>query len=148
MQVRCGGVAVTIYRTVHKQGHVCFVVADYSSGKRVLRSFSDLVQAKAEAERIALQMLRGEVGVVSLTATQKLSYVRAAQALEAAAVPVDLVAIQFAEAQKVLKGVSCEQAQRGLHIKLVAEAGFFILITGQAHWRLVSIHAEGLWRCS
>ena len=60
LEIRAGSVRVKIYRT-ESRGYPLFQVADFSEGRRKLRGFADLTEAKAEAERIATRLATGEV---------------------------------------------------------------------------------------
>ena len=51
LEIRAGSVRVKIYKT-ESRGYPLFQVADFSEGRRKLRSFADLTEAKAEAQRI------------------------------------------------------------------------------------------------
>ena len=103
MEVRAGSVRVKIYRAKWK-GYVAYQVADYSEGKRKLRSFADLSAAKAEAERIAQKLARGEVVAAGIGAKERASYSRAVELLTPTGLPFESAAAVVAEAFKVLGG--------------------------------------------
>src|SRR5262245_20170024 len=83
--VRVGNVAVKIYRrhrSILKGGtRTIFEVADYSSGQRVLKSFTDHAAAVKEAKRIADLLASGQVEAASLRNAEAASYGRAIELL-------------------------------------------------------------------
>jgi len=103
MEVRAGSVRVKIYKT-EWQGYIAFQVADYSEGKRKLRSFADFTAAKAEAERIAQRLAQGEIVAAGIGAKERASYSRAVELLMPTGLPLESAAAVVAEAFKVLGG--------------------------------------------
>ncbi|MCI0745368.1 MAG: hypothetical protein L0Y58_08195 [Verrucomicrobia subdivision 3 bacterium] len=76
IEIKRGNVIVKIYR-VKTHGRNSFQVADYSSGRRKLISFSEEADARDKAAEIATKLARGEVDVLTLANKDKASYVRA-----------------------------------------------------------------------
>src|SRR6478672_11125286 len=77
---KCGPVEINVYKRekiIRGKSYAEYSFGDYSSGKCRMRSFSDLDEAKQEAQKAAEAVLRGEVAVNHLNAKQKLSCVRA-----------------------------------------------------------------------
>jgi integrase len=68
--------------------------------------------AKTEAEAIANKLSTGELDVLTLTSANKFSFVRAVEALKPTGVPLEIAAMQFAEAHKLLDGGSLLEAAR------------------------------------
>ena len=66
--------------------------------------FADLDLARLEAETTANKLSTGELDVLTLTSENRLSYVRAVEALKPSGVPLEMAAMQFAEASKLLDG--------------------------------------------
>jgi integrase len=111
ISVRVGNVTVKIYR-VRTHGRPSFQVADYSSGKRQLISFSDESKARAEAGSIAAKLASREGDVLALTSQDRAAYLRALEVLKPTGTSIEMAANQFAEASKVLEGASLLEAAR------------------------------------
>ena len=110
---KCGPVTINIYerrKTVAGKVYTDFSFGDYSTGKRRMRSFADLDEAKRDAQKTAEAILRGEVAVNHLDAKQKLSCVRALDILNPCGVPLDVAAAQYAFARQSLKNVPVSEA--------------------------------------
>lgn len=109
--VKRGHVTVKIYRT---PSHGCdsFTVVHYLGDQRQRKSFSNLEMAVTEAERIATQLSKGELNVLTLSNADGLAYARAVEFLRPTGVPLELAAMQFAEMWKVLNGASLLEAVR------------------------------------
>lgn len=103
-RVAVGNVRVTIYRRIRADGSQGFELADYTSGRRKLRSFPDASSATKEAERIARLLSAGETEAAALGAKERASYGRAVELLHETGVPLEIAAGHFAEAFKLLKG--------------------------------------------
>ena len=54
----------------------------------------------------ANKLSAGELDVLTLTSQDRLAYVRAVEALKPTGVPLEIAALQFAEAAKLLDGAS------------------------------------------
>jgi hypothetical protein len=74
--VKRGNVSVKIYRVKSRAGYDSFQVADYSSGRRILRSFSEEEAARQQAAEIADKLARGEVHSLFLKPKDKQAYIR------------------------------------------------------------------------
>lgn len=109
--VKRGHTVVKIYRTP-SQGCESFTVVHYLGKKRVRKTFSDLDLAITEAETVANKLSAGELDVLTLSSQERLSYVRAVAALAPTNIPLEMAAIEFAEAVKLLKGGSVLEAVR------------------------------------
>lgn len=68
--------------------------------------------AVTEAETIATKLSEGELNVLTLRSEDRLAYVRAVEALKPTGVPLEIAALQFAEAAKILEGASLLDAAR------------------------------------
>ncbi|MBI4664142.1 MAG: hypothetical protein HY735_35545, partial [Verrucomicrobia bacterium] len=110
--VKRGCVTVKIYRTKSALGYQSFQIADYSSGARKLRAFADLAQAKREAGLIADRMSQGDLDVLSLRSEDRAAYLRAVEALRGTGTPLEVAAVHYAEACKILGGDSGIEAAR------------------------------------
>ncbi len=111
MLVKRGHTVVKIYRTP-TQGCESFTVVHYLGKKRVRKTFADLDLAVTEAEIVANKLSAGELDVLTLSSQERLSYVRAVAALAPTNIPLEMAAIEFAEAVKLLKGGSVLEAVR------------------------------------
>ena len=109
--VKRGYTIVKIYRTPSR-GCEAFTVSYYLGDKRQRVTFADLGLAMTEAETVANKLSTGEVNVLTLTSHDRLAYIRAIEALKPTGVPLEMVAMQFAEAHTLLEGGSLLEAAR------------------------------------
>jgi len=109
--VKRGHTVVKIYLTPSR-GCEAFTVSYYLGDKRQRVTFSDLGLAKTEAETVANKLSNGEVDVLTLSSGDRLAYVRAIEALKPTGVPLEMAAMQFAEAHALLEGNSLLEAVR------------------------------------
>ena len=65
--VKCGNVKVKIYRINSQAGYTYYQVADHSQGKRQLRTYSDLKEAKVNAQDIARKLANHDAEVLGMT---------------------------------------------------------------------------------
>jgi integrase len=101
-----GNSRITIYRqdsTKRRKGE-SFLVAFYEGSKRRLRAFASYPAARAAADRITGSVNEGDVQALVLNAGQKAAYLRAVDALRPAGLPLDVAAIQLADALARLQG--------------------------------------------
>ncbi len=99
-----GNVAVKIYRRKRADGSFGFEVADYTNGRRRLRSCKDLGAATAEAKRIGKQLSSGEFEAAKMKSADAASYGRAIELLRATGAPLEIAAAHFAKAVELLGG--------------------------------------------
>lgn len=107
-----GNSRVTIYRqdrTKRGKGE-SFLVAYYEGAKRRLRAFASYPAARACAEQITGSVNNGDVDTLVLDAAQKAGYLRAVEAVRPTGIPLDVAAIQFADALARLQGRSLSEA--------------------------------------
>jgi len=109
--VKRGHTIVKIYRTPSR-GCDAYTVSYYLGEQRVRKTFADLGLATTEAETVANKLSTGEVNVLTLTSGDRLSYVRAIEALKPTGVPLEMAAMQFADAHALLQGGSLVEAAR------------------------------------
>jgi integrase len=127
--VRVGSSAVKVYRDRKPAGDY-FRVVYHLGGKRHRLHFNDLERARAEAQAKAAQLARGDVDAAQLSGKDRLAYGRALDAVREFEIPLDAVAIEYAQARKALDGHSLLDAVkfymkhhgRGVQAKPVAEA--------------------------
>lgn len=111
MTVKRGHTVVKIYLTPSRNCEA-FTVIHYLGTKRQRKTFADLGLAMTEAETIANKLSTGEVDVLTLTSADRLAYVRAVEALKPTGQPLEVAAIHYAEAFKILEGDSLIEAAR------------------------------------
>lgn len=111
LSVKSGSSVVKIYRDRKPSGNYYRVVY-YLGGKRLRLSLGDLNAAKTEAAAKAAQLARGDVDAVQLTGRDRLTYGRALDAVKPFGAPLDVAAIEYAEAKKLLGGHSLIEAAR------------------------------------
>jgi integrase len=111
IKVKRGSSAVKIYRDRKREG-TYYRVAYSLGGKRHRLNFRDLESATSEAEAKASQLSRGDVDAAQLSGRDRLEYGRAKDAVKEFNLPLDLVAIEYSEARKLLDGVPLIDAAR------------------------------------
>ena len=111
LTVKNGSSAVKIYED-RKIGGTYYRVVYRLGGKRHRLNFSDLEDAKKEAAAKVAQLARGDVDALQLTGRDRLTYGRALDAVKPFGSPLDAVAIEYAEARKILDGFSLTEAAR------------------------------------
>src|ERR1035441_4899577 len=111
MMVKRGHTIVKIYLTPSR-GFEAFTVVSYLGKKRQRKTFANLSLARTEAAMIANRLSAGELNALTLTNHDGLAYARAVEALKPTGVPLEMVAMQFAEAHKLLEGASLLEAVR------------------------------------
>ena len=102
--VKRGSSVVKIYRD-RKPENTYYRVVYYLGGERHRLNFNDLQEATNEAEAKASQLSRGDMDATQLSGKDRLEYGRACDAVKDFKLPLDAVAIQYAEARKLLDGV-------------------------------------------
>ncbi len=108
MVVEDGPVSVRIYartKRVKDRDYRVFELADYSSGVRQLRSFSDEDKAIAEGKRIAELMRKGDSEGLRLDGADRAVFVRAAEHARDRSIPLDVMAQRYAGAVWVGNGI-------------------------------------------
>jgi integrase len=109
--VKRGHTTVKIYLTPYR-GSDGFTVVHYVGTKRQRKLFSDFGLAKLEAERIANTLSAGELKASQLTNEDSLAFARATQALMPTGVSLEMAAVEYADAWKILNGTSLLEAAR------------------------------------
>lgn len=107
IEVRCGNVVVTIYRTRRiKNGktYVSHTIVDFSGGKRRLRYAAKLDKAKAMAKAIAAATVQGKSDVVNWEDGLRVEIRKAIEAVATTGVSILSAAKFFSEAVKILGG--------------------------------------------
>ena len=109
--VKRGSCAVKIYRD-RKAAGTYYRVVYYLGGKRQRLNFSNPGDAINEAEAKASQLSRGDIDAAQLSGRDRLVYGRALDAIRDQGRPLDAVAIEYADACKILHGASLLDAAR------------------------------------
>jgi integrase len=112
LEIKRGNATVTIYRRKH-HGYMEYRLAWYGpDGKRQVKSFSNPQKAKDEAAAKLNALSRGEIASLDLTGKDRLAYMRAVEVLKPFGLPLEMAAMRFAEASKLLNGASLVDAAR------------------------------------
>ncbi len=114
VKVTVGNVMVRIYKrqrpTASGDCRTVFEVADYTSGTRRFRGFSDAGEAKREAEKIARQLSTGAATAAAMSNSEAASYGRAIELLQPVGIPLEVAAGNYAKAFGILGGDSIVEA--------------------------------------
>ena len=101
--VRLGHTTVRIYPRPATRGRQAgFQVASYAGGKRRLLWFTDLRQARAEANRIAARLNAGDAAGAALSGDERRDLIRATETVAPLGLDVPTVTALFAEAAKLV----------------------------------------------
>jgi len=114
--VTVGNAMVRIYRrerptTTGKQRTV-FEVADYTSGVRRLRGFTDHGDARGEAQKIARQLSSGDATAATMRNGEAASYGRALELLRPTGAALEVAAGAYAKAFEILGGDAVIEAAK------------------------------------
>src|SRR4029453_19299625 len=109
--VKRGSSAVKIYRDRKPQG-TYYRVVYHLGGRRHRLNFCDLEAARGEAEAKASQLSQGHLDAALLHPNDRLEYGRAKHAVKELGLPLDAVAIEYAQARDLLDGVPLLDAAR------------------------------------
>ncbi len=105
-----GNVSVKIYTVANrakvKSGEAKrynqYTLVYYSGNQRVKRNFSDLGEAKAEAELVANKLANGDSEVLKLTANDRAIYIQACELLKPLNTPLNLAVAEYSSAMRLL----------------------------------------------
>ena len=108
VKVTVGNVMVRIYRrqrsTASGDCRTVFEVADYTSGARRFRGFSDAAEARREAEKIARQLSTGDATAATMKNSEAASYGRATELLHPLGIALEVAAGNYAKACEIMGG--------------------------------------------
>lgn len=103
IRVKVGGVTVSIYHRIRKgTDYEQFQLADYLTGRRILRTFSNKAEAIREAERVARLLSRGEAAAARIQSADAAAYTRALQLIEPTGDAIEIAASRYAQAVNLL----------------------------------------------
>lgn len=111
MTVKKGNSIVKIYYAKRGQYHK-YKIAYYSLGIRKTETFSEFDRAKDRAEEINDSVNNGNAETLSMSASDRLAFTNAMSALKPSGVSLQVAAMDYAEAQKLLGPVSILTAAR------------------------------------
>ena len=114
--VKLGNVIVRLYkrkrRTTIGKFRTVYEIADYTSGTRRFRGFSDHAAAVEAANDIGQKIASGNVEAASMLNADAASYGRAVELLRPTAVTLELAAATFAKCFEILGGDNLVDAAR------------------------------------
>jgi integrase len=102
--IKVGNAVVKIYHRTHGDGYHKYEVADYSTGARVMRSFSDKEDANKEAKRIATLLSAGEAAAAQMKGKDAAELGKAKEILRPTGADIIIAASRYAEMFKILGG--------------------------------------------
>ena len=105
--VKCGSVVVKIYNREKRVGgrtYTAYEVADFTGGRRKMRSFNDHGKARSCAADIARRLAAGESTVAALRNSDAASYARALELLKPSGTALETACATHAKACEVLGG--------------------------------------------
>ena len=108
----CGREKVPVYRRIAPNGSRCFMIADYSTGKRRFLSFADEALAVEKAGKLAKQLSEREVLAAAMTNAQASEYAAAVQKLVPFKVGLLSAADVVADALRIMGGFKDDEAVR------------------------------------
>lgn len=112
--VKRGNVTVKLYAVKNRANGASYqqyTLAYYEAGKRIKKGFSDLEEAKTEAELAATKLAHGEGQVLRLTSLDRAHYIQALDTLRPLGRPLYLALAEYVEAMKLLPpGASLREA--------------------------------------
>jgi integrase len=129
-EVKSGSVVVKIYKVTNKDRD-SYTISYFCGKKRKQKMFSDFEAAKRYAKAVGKTLSIGELDVLELRSSDRISYVHAVEALRPINVPLEIAAKEYAEAWRLLGGraslveAAREYVKRNMHqlpSKLVPEA--------------------------
>ena len=112
LTVKAGSVSAKIYRTPTSNGYDSFTLVYWQDKTRKREAFGDLAEAKKRGGEIVGALAKGEIGAANITAQDAAAFLRAIALLQPTGVSLESACREYAEAFKVLGGVSILQAER------------------------------------
>src|SRR5262249_42975475 len=93
-------------------GYESFTISYYQDGKRKREVLSDFTKAKKRAKKVGGALSRGETAVAKLKLQDERAYFSARKLLKPTGVTLEAACREYAEAFKILNGVSVLEAAR------------------------------------
>ncbi len=104
LRIKAGSSVVVVYDQSARFPY--YRVVHWLDGKRVMRTFRDLDEARTEAQLKAAELSRGDIASAEFSRPEALIYGRAIELLKDSGVGLDAAAAQFAEAARLLLDAS------------------------------------------
>src|SRR5262245_20676775 len=111
IQVKSGSVTVKIYRG-KTRGYPVFTLSWYEGRTRMRRTFANFEEAKAEAESFAKKLESGHRTAATMRNPDAEEWALAKAELKPFKIPLNAAAKEFAEAKRILDGMSVIEAAR------------------------------------
>jgi integrase len=105
--VKCGSVVVKIYNREKRVGgrtYTAYEVADFTGGRRKMRSFNDHGKARSCAADIARRLAQGESTMAAMRNTDAASYARALELLKPSGTALETACATYSRAVEALGG--------------------------------------------
>ncbi len=115
VRIKAGATTVTIFRSPvkkHSKTYNSYVLSYYEGLTRIRRRFNDYETARAEAGRVVANLINTDTRALELTGEDARIVSRAKEALAHLNLPLDLVAVEYAEACKILGGKRILEASK------------------------------------
>jgi integrase len=109
IEIKRGSARVKIYFTPSK-GCDSYTLSYWFNGQRKRQTFSDLSNAKQEAERMANRLTKGDLDVLTLSSADRASYLRARNLLDPLGVALEMAAADYEQARKALGEIPLSEA--------------------------------------
>lgn len=104
--VKVGNIVVKIYKREHAtakdKNRESYEVSDYTTGRRKLRGFVDLGEARKEADKIARQLSTGEATAAMMSNAEAASYGRAMELIRPTGASLEVVAAVYTKCYEIL----------------------------------------------
>jgi integrase len=110
--VREGSVSAKIYRTPTSNGYDAFTLVYWRADQRTREAFADLAAAQRRGRDVVCALAAGEIEGAGMTGQDLAAFLRANDFLKPTGITLESACKEFAEACKLLNGVSVVQAAR------------------------------------
>jgi integrase len=111
MVVRVGQTKASIYKTP-SHGHDSFTVVWYVGANRMRKAFNELDAAILHANAMVTSLAQGESEILRLSGSDRLSFIRAREAVSEFGFSLDTMAVEYRDARRLLRGGSLLDAAR------------------------------------
>lgn len=109
--IKSGNVTIRIYKVDTAKGYTEYKLAYYApDGKRKFQSFADYADARKRADKVVGTLSGPDAHALTVSADDRLVYLRAVEALKPLGVPLDVAVAEYARARAVLGTVPIADA--------------------------------------
>lgn len=122
LTVKKGSASAKIYRTPTSNGYDSFTLVYWQDKTRKREAFGDLADAKRRGGEVVGSLAKGEIQAAGVSSQDQAAFFRATELLLPTRVSLESACREYAEAFKVLGGVSILQAAREYARRHSAEA--------------------------